>query len=626
MTPSEKTAALIARARERLLVLRNEAEQRTAVATQEFQSRMVPTIVQAGPECVPATWQLDSSQNWNDQQKTAIITALSGKSFCLIGAAGTGKTSTLKGLVKSLVMNNVLPIVQPWEGTKWIHPGKPGILLVSFTNMAVRQIAKHFSRDITCITIHKAVEHQPHFYEVMDPITGDMKNTMRFEPGRNKFNPLPRSIRTIVIDESSMVSEEHLSWLIDALISWREVQFIFLGDLNQIPPPFGRSILGRQLLELPIVELTTVYRQALLSPIITYATKMKDGESIPVTEKIVVDAGEHGKLVIQPWSRQLDVHTALNLVCNFAKAAIKEGIFDPAKDIILCPQGALTSSRGEDNFSAGQMNRAIADWLGRQRNAEVIEIIAGFEMHYYAVGDKLLVNKREAIIENISWNRSYSGKRPMDPRKFTIDRNGGAKRRQDPNVIDVTPKYEEDALVAGLDVDAILASLVDTSTQVEDRVHQSSHTIKVRYINGQDPADWLPSDQMDRPEDYEGTTLATANEINGTLFGYAVTVHKSQGSEWRNVFIFLHASLHAMCYRELLYTAITRAAKYCHIICEPDRGLKVGTLTKAAKNPRIKGNTLQEKLASLKVLLDREKGEKQQAEDEQSESKEGELT
>ena len=47
-----------------------------------------------------------------------------------------------------------------------------------------------------------------------------------------------------------------------------------------------------------------------------------------------------------------------------------------------------------------------------------------------------------------------------------------------------------------------------------------------------------------------------------------------------------------------LYTAVTRAREELIIICEPDRRDSVGTLTKAARNPRIKGNTLEEKLGS----------------------------
>lgn len=41
---------------------------------------------------------------------------------------------------------------------------------------------------------------------------------------------------------------------------------------------------------------------------------------------------------------------------------------------------------------------------------------------------------------------------------------------------------------------------------------------------------------------------------------YAVTIHKSQGSQFENVFIFLPEAAGNMTARRLLYTAVTRAS------------------------------------------------------------------
>ena len=50
------------------------------------------------------------------------------------------------------------------------------------------------------------------------------------------------------------------------------------------------------------------------------------------------------------------------------------------------------------------------------------------------------------------------------------------------------------------------------------------------------------------------------------VHAYAVTVHKSQGGEWPVVIIVCLTSNHVMLYRQLLYTAITRARKLCVIV------------------------------------------------------------
>lgn len=534
-------------------------------------------------------WKIDNSVPWNDKQLAGINMGLSRKDFCLIGAAGTGKTTTLKGIIYSLLKNELIPPIRETEETKWLAAGSPGLVLTSFTNMAVRQIAKNFSGDITCITIHKLLEFEPVFYEVVGT-DGTISKKMVFEPSRNRFNPLPRSLKTIVIDESSMVDCALFDLLVAALPDPSAVQFIFLGDLNQLPPVYGGPILGKKLLTLPIVELVDVYRQALESPIIRYAIEMKDGRHITVSEKTVIDNGEHGKVTIHPWAKPLSWEDALNKAENFCKAAIKEGVLDVYQDIILCPYNV--------NFGVLALNSSIADYLGRMRQAIVFEVVAGFNTHYYAVGDKVLTGKREALITKITRNGRYAGKKPIDSTVYSIDRWGGASKR---TIAATMTAGEEFASAADFDVDAFLENMV--TTDVENRVTASSHEVTVMFIDGHN--------REMAEHDRETAVLSSASEINEMLFAYAITVHKSQGSEWRKVFIVTHNSHAKMCSRELMYTAMTRAKTELYMIIEPDRGMKAGTLTSAAKKPRLKGNTLAEKLISLKERFDKEAKESQ---------------
>lgn len=587
---------MIARARARVAELKRAQEQQKA----EQEAQILKSTVINIPSLNRLGWKIDKSADWNEQQINAINMGLSHKDFCLIGAAGTGKTTCLRGIIRSLLANELVPILQSHESTKWLKAGTPGIVLCSFTNMAVRQIAKNFTDEaITCITIHKLLEFAPVIYETEDE-KGETVKKMVFEPTKNIFNKLPVNLKVIVIDESSMVDIALFDLLLAALPDPTAVQFVFLGDLNQLPPVYGGPILGKKLLELPIVELTQVYRQALESPIISLAIKMKDGLAISFDKQVVDDRKEHGKVTIHPWSKSIHWEDALNKAQNFCKAAIKENVFDIYQDIILCPYNV--------SFGVKELNAAIADYLGRQRNAVVFEIIAGFETHYYAVGDKVLVQKREAIITKIQRNSKYSGKRPINPEHYEMDRWGGAKKR----TVQLTAAEEFAKNNADFDVDKFLEEMQVTT--VENRVTACSHELTIQFIDGHNK-------QLEEDE-RETHTLTTAAEVNDMLFGYAITVHKSQGSEWRKVFIILHQSHAKMCSRELLYTAITRARHELYIICEPDRGMKAGTLTAAAKKPRLKGNTLAEKLISLKekFAIEEKESVKQRSAEESDES------
>lgn len=541
----------------------------------------VPALTQFG-------WSYDTSVEWNEQQMQGINAGLAGKSFCMIGAAGTGKTTTQKGIIYSIIKNNLVPLIRAGASTKWLAAGTPGIAMVSFTNMAVRQIAKHFSGDITCVTIHKLLEFAPVYYEVTSP-TGETIKKMKFEPSRNKFNPLPRELKVIGVDEGSMVDIGLMQLLWDALPDPASVQFIYFGDLNQLPPVYGGPILGKMLLELPVIELTRVYRQALLSPIIRYALRMKDGLPTPVSQKIVEDNGEHGCVTIQPWSASLSWQDALIKAQNFCKAAIKTEALDVMQDIILCPYNV--------NFGVIELNLAIADYLGRQRGAQVHHIIAGFEERYLCVGDKVLVDKREGFIIKIQRNGAYIGKHPVNVNLYDVDRYGGVSKKKVPtNELAPNPV----AMDEDFDVDAFLDNM-QMDGGITERKNQSSHKITIGFLDVHDKDAFDPAD----PE-LETKELTSAGEVNEMLFGYAITVHKSQGSEWRRVFLLTHRSHAKMCSRELMYTAMTRAKDNLYIICEPDKVAISGTLSAAARKPRLKGNTLAEKLVSLKERFDRE--------------------
>lgn len=71
--------------------------------------------------------------------------------------------------------------------------------------------------------------------------------------------------------------------------------------------------------------------------------------------------------------------------------------------------------------------------------------------------------------------------------------------------------------------------------------------------------------------DFLGIGIVEINEFHskGNLeLGYAVTVHKMQGSEFDNIIFGFDFSAYSLLTKELVYTGITRAKKKCDIICQ----------------------------------------------------------
>jgi len=497
---------------------------------------------------------------WNQRQSDAIALALTGKSFCLIGAAGTGKTTVTRHLISKLQQaGKVGPLT---SGTKMLQVGQPGIVVLSYTNRAVANIKKGLPDNIPCMTIHKLLEFAPEFYEVKGP-EGEMIKTMRFEPHRNRFNPLPFSLKTIVIEESSMCSTELFSQLIDALP--HEVQFIFLGDIQQLPPVYGKAILGFKLIELPTIELDEVYRQALESPILAFAWKILEGKPLSIAE--IDKFTKEGKFKVRPWKKKLSADDALHVMTLLLAQMIDAGPseYNPEEDMILIPFNKT--------FGTLEVNRFIANKLGKLRQAEVFEVIAGFQKHYFAVGDKVLVQKQEAIIEKISVNAQYVGRAPLAPSK-NLNRWGFYELQSGQKKI-------EESTMSMEDVDLLLAAASADSGEIDERKNQGSHILHCRFL-----------------ESDEECEVQTTGEYQDCLFSYALTVHKAQGSEWKRVLLILHQSHATMINRELLYTAVTRAKESLYIICEPEH------FQKGILRQRIKGNTLAEKAEFFKGKLE----------------------
>jgi ABC-type oligopeptide transport system ATPase subunit len=494
-------------------------------------------------------------KEWNEQQQQAIDLAMSGKSFCLIGAAGTGKTTTELGIVQALISSGkVGPLM---SGTKWLRSGSPGIVATSFTRRAVRNQRKAMSADMTanCLTHHKLLEFAPVYYEVLDETTQQYKTTMRFEPSRTRLNPLPSSIKTVLWDESSMTSTELFTKVISASPS--NVQHIFIGDLHQLPPVYGKAILGYKLFELPVIELTHVYRQALESPIIALAHRIKDGPPLKGKE-----AKEHyeketpaGKVEIKYWVKSTSEETALRAAQAFCKKAAHEIDWD--ETVILCPWDK------EHRFGNIELNKAIAGELSKKAGNPTYEVIAGYAKHYLAVGDRVLYDKEDCVVTEIVKNGNYVGKRPR-AHSIHMDRWG---MMQD----GIVAKEEEMAV----DFETFLSKL--DATSVEDRKQEASHIVHLRVL-----------------EDDTEVLLDKAGEFNSMIFSYAMTVHKSQGSEWKKVICFFHSCHNRNINRELLYTAVTRAKEELLIVCEEK------TFLTGIQNQAIKGQTWQEKAEAFK--------------------------
>lgn len=562
----------------------------TSLSHNNYDLQTVEATAIAGPRIIGVA---RDDITLNTKQRAFNDIVLSGSNTVLIGAAGTGKTTSMRTVTRNLIDSGKLPTIT--QSTKHLIAGAPGAAILSFTRKAVNNIRHAVVAELKAhtLTLHKLLEFGPEFYEIEDPNSpGSFKKTMRFTPGRNRYNPLPSQLTFLAFEESSMISTLLYEQLQEAMP--HEHQEVFLGDIQQLPPIFGQAILGFKMLELQVIELTEVYRQAAESPIIDLAWKILSGDSsifspetktvkiwnkrvekevsriqVPSLDKlsrcISLDEGRgETEVVFQPWQKNLDEDyanmTAIRQFCAWSDS----DYYNPQEDIILCP-----FNKGVGTI---EINKGISDFLGKQRGAEIHEVIAGFNKHYLAVGDRVLYDKEDAFIVAIRRNAEYLGKSPA-PSSTQLDRWGHLAVEK----LSLSEKLAlENSHAGDLDLAAIERFFSqEGGGDVEDRVVLASHTVEIRYAY---------SEEFEEP-----VVLKSASEINNLLGGYCITVHKFQGSEAERVFLLFHHTHAVMIQRELLYTAVTRARRFLHIICERD------TFFKGVRSQKIKGNTLEEK-------------------------------
>jgi ATP-dependent exoDNAse (exonuclease V) alpha subunit len=490
----------------------------------------------------------------NLEQRAAVEMIKKDQSCVLIGSAGSGKTTTEREIAKAVLNSPKIKTI-PMRVSGDDYVDAPSVAIVAATRRAANNSAKAILKDPelrqalpnNIMTIHKLLEYQPEYY--IDATDG-YKEKFRFSPQRTAARPL--EITHLLIEEASLVGLDIWEKLFDALLPG--VVIMYIGDINQLPPVFGASILSYAMTKLPVVELVEVYRQGEGSPVINTAQRILKGE------KIFTEINEQGSFrIIQGNNQQSlgQLRTSLSLG-QLLKKMYEMKQYDPDEDIVLSPWNVK-------DCGTINMNNHIAQFLGSERNAIVHEVIAGnYTRLYLAEGDKVMYEKRDAIIVKIERNIAYMGQEPKlagtDLTRF------GSRILGDKDAI------HEEIDLDGADYSNF--SIEELEENAADRVMQASHAITIAYDDG------------------FTQTLKAVGELNPSVFqlGYCLSVHKSQGSEWNRVFFIFHKDHTKMVSREMLYTAVTRARTDVVVFA------KMPSIETAMKAQRLKGNTLKDKI------------------------------
>lgn len=533
------------------------------------------------------------SFQWDDSQLKAIDRILSSQFSCLIGAAGSGKTTVVKEIVSRLEsLGEIKPLT--YERANGTTRETYNVSFVSFTGKAVEQLRKSIPPRLQCCceTIHSLLEYAPEIQEKL--ITREdgsvtTKESRVFVPRRTESVKLPQDI--IFIDESGMVGIELWNNLWKALDKTKpNLKIVLIGDIYQLPAVIGKSILGFALNSPKWTTsiLTKIHRQALDNPIIANAHRIKAGQFPvksasqsgsalqPFAMKNIGELTEsernrirEGQLGLGYFAEKNRPHNALKISLAIIKKLFEKGEYDPRLDQIIVPQNVGT-------LGQEMLNQHLAPLFNSANKR--IPIKASYETKFLAVGDKVMFTKNDyklgilngmtGYITRISLNGDYKDYAILKQLEATGYKN------LDFTITDESKELAERALN---EIDKFGESMQDG--EMIQAEQEASHVITVRYT---------PLGSNDESE----ISVSKVGQIRGMLLAYAITCHKAQGSEYRRVIVLAHSSNGGMLSREWLYTAVTRARENLILLYNElgDKGLARGL-----KRQVVKGETIEEK-------------------------------
>lgn len=491
----------------------------------------------AKPHVVDVKWRelVDNTFGENDktieeekarEEKSTVLKELAeSRISVLVGDAGTGKTSVLSILCQA-------PEIE-----------SGGILLLAPTGKARVRMMESMKK---CNTPFEA-------YTIAQYLMKSKRynySTMKYNLSEIAQDNVPN---TVIVDESSMLTEEMFGALLQAVRSAKRI--IFVGDPNQLPPigagrPFVDlvSILGKKLNTRTFPRVAKGYGE------LTIHRRQKDDERLDVrlskyytntTVDVDVDIFEElqqntncTNICFKRWNSKEDLEQAL------VEILVEELDMESPDDIqgFNASLGAV-NSKGYDYFNFGKAKK-VEDW----------QILSPIRNMPHGVLDinRFIHNKyREKFIELSKNEKIYLRKIPkmMGPENIVYgdkiinivnDKRAGYS---------INEKNELDGYVANGEIGIVAGNFGNKNTL---------KYLKVEY-----------SSQEGIVYSYTERDFSEENNSIPLELAYALTVHKSQGSQFKTVILIISEPC-CLISREMMYTALTRQTDKLIILYNQD--------------------------------------------------------
>lgn len=458
-----------------------------------------------------------------DWQRVACALASRSRFTLITGGPGTGKTHT------------VLRILGLLQAVRYdTHPNQPlRIRLAAPTGKAAARLGESISAGIDALPLPEAVRQTiPQEPTTLHRLLGPRPNSRLFQ--HNRQNPLHADV--VVVDEASMIDQEMTARLLDALRA--ETILILIGDKDQLAAVEAGAVLG----ELCEGADDGNYSKATCA----WLTKASGDDVSPWQSDNGTDLQQH--IVKLRKSHRFNHSSGIGALAEAVRleqgARLTELLKDkdPSTGLLelrhpldnRLETAALAGYRGyletlaqkrPDESGYAQLTAWVREVLNAFSQYQVLAVIRNGPLGVNGLNERIA--KRLAAEGLISKGQGWFEGRPVM----------------------VTRNDYELGLTNG-DVGICLSVQLPDEKEPRLRVafEQSNNCVRL----------FLPSQ------------LETLESV------FAMTVHKSQGSEFNDVLVVLPETMPPQHRREILYTAITRARASSWIAQLPNQSSHFG--------------------------------------------------
>ncbi|MFI3211434.1 MAG: AAA family ATPase, partial [Peptostreptococcaceae bacterium] len=492
-----------------------------------------------------------------DKQREAVVKFNKYKNgfFVLNGMAGTGKTFTVRAIIE------VAKIINKNSNVKFVAPtGKATKVLKN----SLYANGEGFMANVS--TIHKELSPEESFYG---------NGVMSFK--HNEYNKIDADI--IVCDESSMIDSELMYHFMKA-IDYDKTKVIFLGDTNQLSSIGCGNVLNDLInsKNVKTITLDKIKRQASDSGIVKNSLNAINGK--PLESGIF----NEDFYFVNTTNEQKSLNMTIKSIQRIQDIK-KEDNLDNIQILSPTKKGAC----GTNNLNFEIKNK----FMGHMSTGTSIELkkfncLGERKVLNLNIGDKVI--QTENKYSYLEYEGDVEGKDD-----FTFNENAFFELSKTTHSELIS--NGDDGVVVGflntinhLKYEGELFKKLKKENKAKNGASKTQLDICAdEHLNDRCNKDKFVETKKRENKNYSAKYVLIKFENKVVAYqeavlkqcidlAYAITIHKSQGSQWNSVVCVFPSYVNRMLTKNLVYTAITRAEKFCVTIGKEEEisnGLKI---------------------------------------------------